>query len=340
MARSPSRNEIGRKKGPWTPEEDQKLIDYIQKHGHGSWMALPSHAGLNRCGKSCRLRWNNYLRPDIKRGKFSDDEEQLIINLHSVLGNKWSKIATRLPGRTDNEIKNFWNTHLTKKLLQKGIDPVTHRPRTDYHLEQLLAANLPQLLAAARLSNLISPSFENALSFPSSATQLAKIQLLHTLMRANNLNSNPTLGLQALNLLGSTHNNLNSQPEGLANGIIGSFSPNPPQMNPNFPNIGDPRPPNAYQPTNSQPTLLSNDIISTNAHLLDTSYLINKTSSSLPSLVDLSLPNHSDVHQVIMASKINTSDISNVSSASNAFDALVEFMDDEASNFNWNDVLK
>lgn len=86
MARSPE--ESGLKKGPWTPEEDQKLVEYIQRHGHGSWRALPKLAGLNRCGKSCRLRWTNYLRPDIKRGKFSDEEENTIINLHSVLGNK------------------------------------------------------------------------------------------------------------------------------------------------------------------------------------------------------------------------------------------------------------
>ncbi|KAJ6682631.1 MYB FAMILY TRANSCRIPTION FACTOR [Salix koriyanagi] len=69
MGRSPCCDESGLKKGPWTPEEDQKLVKYIQKHGHGSWRALPKLAGLNRCGKSCRLRWTNYLRPDIKRGK-------------------------------------------------------------------------------------------------------------------------------------------------------------------------------------------------------------------------------------------------------------------------------
>lgn len=88
MGRSPCCEENGLKKGPWTPEEDQKLVDHIQKHGHGSWRALPKLAGLNRCGKSCRLRWTNYLRPDIKRGKFSEEEEQTIINLHAVLGNK------------------------------------------------------------------------------------------------------------------------------------------------------------------------------------------------------------------------------------------------------------
>ncbi|KAG0501996.1 hypothetical protein HPP92_002068 [Vanilla planifolia] len=145
MGRPPACDEKGLKKGPWTPEEDQKLVHYIQKHGHGSWRDLPMLAGLNRCGKSCRLRWTNYLKPDIKRGKFSLEEEQTILNLHSVLGNKWSAIASHLPGRTDNEIKNLWNTHLKKKLIQMGFDPATHRPRTDFF------AALPHLLALANL---------------------------------------------------------------------------------------------------------------------------------------------------------------------------------------------
>ncbi|KAK9681774.1 hypothetical protein RND81_10G026800 [Saponaria officinalis] len=131
MGRAPCCDKNGLKKGPWTTEEDQKLVDYIQKHGYGNWRTLPKNAGLQRCGKSCRLRWTNYLRPDIKRGKFSFEEEESIIQLHSILGNKWSAIAVRLPGRTDNEIKNFWNTHIRKRLLRMGIDPVTHSPRLD-----------------------------------------------------------------------------------------------------------------------------------------------------------------------------------------------------------------
>lgn len=74
-----------------------------------------TRAGLLRCGKSCRLRWMNYLRPDIKRGNITPEEDDLIIRMHSLLGNRWSLIAGRLPGRTDNEIKNYWNTHLSKK---------------------------------------------------------------------------------------------------------------------------------------------------------------------------------------------------------------------------------
>ncbi|KAE8671229.1 Transcription repressor MYB4 [Hibiscus syriacus] len=84
-----------------------------------------------RCGKSCRLRWINYLRPDLKRGTFSQEEENLIIELHALLGNRWSQIAAQLPGRTDNEIKNLWNSCLKKKLRQRGIDPVTHKPLSE-----------------------------------------------------------------------------------------------------------------------------------------------------------------------------------------------------------------
>ncbi|XP_075484972.1 transcription factor MYB16-like [Primulina tabacum] len=119
------------KKGPWTRDEDQKLVAYIEQHGHGSWRALPAKAGLQRCGKSCRLRWTNYLRPDIKRGKFSTQEEKAIIRLHALLGNRWSAIATHLPKRTDNEIKNYWNTRLKKRLTRMGIDPVTHKPKNN-----------------------------------------------------------------------------------------------------------------------------------------------------------------------------------------------------------------
>ncbi|CAK7344891.1 unnamed protein product [Dovyalis caffra] len=115
-------------KGAWTKEEDQRLIDYIRIHGEGCWRSLPKAAGLLRCGKSCRLRWINYLRPDLKRGNFTEEEDEIIIKLHSLLGNKWSLIAGRLPGRTDNEIKNYWNTHIKRKLISRGIDPQTHTP--------------------------------------------------------------------------------------------------------------------------------------------------------------------------------------------------------------------
>ncbi|XP_074572566.1 uncharacterized protein LOC141829047 [Curcuma longa] len=104
------------KKGLWSPDEDQKLKDYILNHGHGCWTSVALRAGLQRNGKSCRLRWMNYLRPGLKRCAFTAEEESTVMKLHAVMGNKWSQIAMHLPGRTDNEVKNHWNTYLRKKL--------------------------------------------------------------------------------------------------------------------------------------------------------------------------------------------------------------------------------
>ncbi|KAF4386925.1 hypothetical protein F8388_006880 [Cannabis sativa] len=190
MGRAPCCDKNGLKKGPWTPEEDQKLVDYIQKHGYGNWRTLPKNAGLQRCGKSCRLRWTNYLRPDIKRGRFSFEEEETIIQLHSILGNKWSAIAARLPGRTDNEIKNYWNTHIRKRLLRMGIDPVTHSPRLDL----------------LDLSSILSSSFYN-----SSHHQMNHMSRFLGVQPAAVMN--PELLKLATSLMSSSNNN-NSQQRG------------------------------------------------------------------------------------------------------------------------------
>ncbi|KAI6704916.1 hypothetical protein NL676_007878 [Syzygium grande] len=186
MGRAPCCDKSGLKRGPWTPEEDQKLLDYIHQHGYGNWRTLPKNAGLQRCGKSCRLRWTNYLRPDIKRGRFSFEEEETIIQLHGILGNKWSAIAARLPGRTDNEIKNFWNTHIRKRLLRMGIDPVTHAPRLDL----------------LDFSSIVNPClFSNSASAPVNFSRLLGVdppinpellRLATCLLSSQHQNSNPT----------------------------------------------------------------------------------------------------------------------------------------------------
>ncbi|XP_047938482.1 transcription factor RAX3-like [Salvia hispanica] len=124
MGRAPCCDKANVKKGPWSPEEDEKLKDFINNYGPaGNWIALPQKAGLKRCGKSCRLRWLNYLRPNIKHGQFSDDEDRIICTLYGTIGSRWSIIASQLPGRTDNDIKNYWNTKLKKKILQARFQP-------------------------------------------------------------------------------------------------------------------------------------------------------------------------------------------------------------------------
>ncbi|KAK7277010.1 hypothetical protein RIF29_18159 [Crotalaria pallida] len=146
MGRIPCCEKDNVKRGQWTPEEDHKLSSYIAQHGTRHWRLIPKNAGLQRCGKSCRLRWTNYLRPDLKHGQFTDAEEETIVKLHSVFGNRWSLISHQLPGRTDNDVKNHWNTKLRKKLSGRGIDPVTHKPFS--HLMAEIATTLAPPQAA------------------------------------------------------------------------------------------------------------------------------------------------------------------------------------------------
>uniref|UniRef100_A0A0D9VZI6 Uncharacterized protein n=1 Tax=Leersia perrieri TaxID=77586 RepID=A0A0D9VZI6_9ORYZ len=133
MGRAPCCDKASVKKGPWSPEEDAKLKSYIEQNGTGgNWIALPQKIGLKRCGKSCRLRWLNYLRPNIKHGGFSEEEDRIILSLYISIGSRWSIIAAQLPGRTDNDIKNYWNTRLKKKLFGK-------QSRKDQRQQQQLA---------------------------------------------------------------------------------------------------------------------------------------------------------------------------------------------------------
>ncbi|KAI4376967.1 hypothetical protein MLD38_014667 [Melastoma candidum] len=141
MGRAPCCDKNNVKRGPWSPEEDAILRSYVETYGTGgNWIALPKKAGLRRCGKSCRLRWLNYLRPDIKHGGFTDEEDEIIYNLYNEIGSRWSVIASQLPGRTDNDVKNYWNTKLKKKLLSSGrMSRMNHPASSSNHVNDYLA---------------------------------------------------------------------------------------------------------------------------------------------------------------------------------------------------------
>ncbi|KAL2556452.1 myb domain protein 9 [Forsythia ovata] len=326
----------GLKKGPWTPEEDQKLLDCIQKYGHGNWKEVSKLAGLNRCGKSCRLRWTNYLRPDIKRGTFSEEEEQTILELHALLGNKWSAIASRLPGRTDNEIKNFWNTHLKKKLLQKGIDPTTHMPRTDNLLINSLA-NIPpdQLLAAA---NNICINNALACQYSTTATELAKMLYLGNILQFLNTTST---SIDQLHHQYPSPLILDPQLEALLHSNSAGISPYPPAQTSTFPNL------------NVTQTILCPELEETSIKSNTLTQNINSSSQygasamcnnySITELVSASSPKPFVVNtedQTTKSNIISPKDQFSNSSTSTTFDALGDLMDDEASKYYWKQIIE
>ncbi|GAB2226654.1 hypothetical protein Drorol1_Dr00022472 [Drosera rotundifolia] len=188
--RKPRCDKLETNKGAWSKQEDQKLIDYIRQHGEGCWRSIPEAAGLRRCGKSCRLRWINYLRPNLKRGNFGEDEEELIIKLYALLGNRWSLIAGRLPGRTDNEVKNYWNSHLQKKLISSGIDPRNHRLNQTIFPPRTQTSN-PTIMNENPTESIVTHERDHV-----------QAQTEHAVARGSCLDDeqNPTSGLPDLNL--------------------------------------------------------------------------------------------------------------------------------------------
>ncbi|KAL4352667.1 hypothetical protein GQ457_06G041340 [Hibiscus cannabinus] len=179
------------RKGPWTMEEDLILINYIANHGEGVWNNLAKSAGLKRTGKSCRLRWLNYLRPDVRRGNITPEEQLLIMELHAKWGNRWSKIAKHLPGRTDNEIKNYWRTRIQKHINKQAEMYSSHVGTPELHDHQASTSQLPCTSPAGFMetySPMSSFNHGNVELFPGQQQQQQQQPQQHVVNQSNNEN--------------------------------------------------------------------------------------------------------------------------------------------------------
>ncbi|KAF2317790.1 hypothetical protein GH714_041103 [Hevea brasiliensis] len=208
------------RRGPWTLEEDTLLTHYIARHGEGRWNMLANYAGLKRTGKSCRLRWLNYLKPDIKRGNLTPQEQLLILELHSKWGNRWSKIAQHLPGRTDNEIKNYWRTRVQRQARQLNIESNSKNfldavrcfwmPRLIQKVEQNCCSSpLPTLDSQTQaIASESSPNFTVANSFSSETCPPQ-----NKLAQYSNLASENSSSVTSPNVLSTDFLPISHQPE-------------------------------------------------------------------------------------------------------------------------------
>nr|CAD1844907.1 unnamed protein product [Ananas comosus var. bracteatus] len=189
------------RKGPWMAEEDEILLEYVRSHGPRDWSSIRSKGLLPRTGKSCRLRWVNKLKPDLKTGcKFSAEEERVVIELQAQLGNKWARIATYLPGRTDNDVKNFWSTR-QKRLARILRTPLPTARSSKTHGAKAPLPNSHDHLQTFKVSSAgytPLPKYSKSIHFPNHTPRIIKPKLSQL---GNNLTHDRTRNRERIHLI-------------------------------------------------------------------------------------------------------------------------------------------